>query len=178
MLRYTASRCDPASFTYALSDPTHRFVSRGVNHVLSLSTSIRADSGDGTTNSPAERTGWGGDGSSDGTLRGFLRDAITQHFPKRLDREPGVDFRLPTSQEDDVALAFQLSLGRLNELDLASVRLSDPEAEDGRLAFMDRRRPRAAPHRASCLARWSRRRWPRAAATRRDARSGAAARPW
>ncbi|WP_437672852.1 hypothetical protein [Sorangium sp. So ce131] len=124
------------------SDPTHRFVSRGVNHVLSLSTSIRADSGDGTTNPPAERTGWGGDGSSDGTLRGFLKDAVTQHFPKRLDRVPGVDFRLPTSQEEDVALAFQLSLGRLNELDLANVRLFDAEAEDGRQAFMDPNRGR------------------------------------
>lgn len=124
------------------ADPTHRFVSRGVNHVLSLSTSIRADSGDGTTNPPAERTGWGGDGSSDGTLRGFLKDAIIQHFPKRLAREPGVDFRLPTPEEEDVVLAFQLSLGRLNELDLASVRLFDAEAEDGRLAFMDPERGR------------------------------------
>ncbi|WP_437938960.1 hypothetical protein [Sorangium sp. So ce341] len=124
-------------------DPAHRFVSRGVNHVLSLSTSIRADAGDGSTNPPAERTGWGGDGSSDGTLRGFLRDAVAQHFTKRLDREPGVDFRLPTPQEEDVALAFQLSLGRQNELDLASVRMFDAEAEDGRQAFMD-------PHRGRC----------------------------
>ncbi|WP_437974056.1 hypothetical protein WMF11_36545 [Sorangium sp. So ce295] len=124
------------------ADPTHRFVSRGVNHVLSLSTSIRADPGDGTTNPPTERTGWGGDGSSDGTLRGFLKDAITQHFPKRLAREPGVDFRLPTPEEEDVTLAFQLSLGRLNELDLASVRLFDAEAEDGRQAFMDPNRGR------------------------------------
>ncbi|WP_437968732.1 hypothetical protein WMF04_05295 [Sorangium sp. So ce260] len=123
-------------------DPAHRFVSRGVNHVLSLSTSIRADSGDGTTNPPAERTGWGGDGSSDGTLRGFLKDAVTQHFPKRLDREPGVDFRLPTAQEEDVALAFQLSLGRQNELDLERVRMFDAEAEDGRQAFMDPNRGR------------------------------------
>ncbi|WP_434046609.1 MULTISPECIES: hypothetical protein [Sorangium] len=123
-------------------DSSHRFVSRGVNHILSLSTSIRADSGDGTTDPPAERTGWGGDGSSDGTLRGFLKDAITQHFPKRLDREPGVDFRLPTPAEENVTLAFQLSLGRLNELDLDRVRMSDAEAEDGRLAFMDPNRGR------------------------------------
>ncbi|XXT22591.1 hypothetical protein WME94_13645 [Sorangium sp. So ce429] len=123
-------------------DPAHRFVSRGVNHVLSLSTSIRADPGDGTTNPPAERTGWGGDGSSDGTLRGFLKDAVAQHFPRRLDREPGVDFRLPTPQEEDVTLAFQLSLGRQNELDLERVRLRDAEAEEGRLAFMDPNRGR------------------------------------
>jgi hypothetical protein len=54
------------------SDPTRRFVSRGVNHVLSLRTSISADTGDGTTNPPVERAGWGGDGSDDGSLRGFL----------------------------------------------------------------------------------------------------------
>ncbi|KYF57308.1 hypothetical protein BE08_26850 [Sorangium cellulosum] len=124
-------------------DPERRFVSRGVNHVLSLSTSIQADPGDGTTVPPAERTGWGGDGSSDGTLRGFLRDAVAQHFPRRLDREVGVDFRLPTPQEEDVALAFQLSLGRQNELDLSRVRLHDAQAEEGRLAFMD-------PHRGRC----------------------------
>jgi hypothetical protein len=75
-------------------DP-ERFVSRGVNHVLALRTTLRRDSGDGTTNPPAERTGWGGDGSPDGTLRGFLRGAIEQHFPRTLAREPGRDFRLP-----------------------------------------------------------------------------------
>ncbi|WP_438029824.1 hypothetical protein [Sorangium sp. So ce233] len=123
-------------------DSRHRFVSRGVNHVLSLSTSLRADSGDGTTNPPAERTGWGGDGSSDGTLRGFLKDAVKQHFTRSLDRVEDVDFRLPTTEEEDVALAFQLSLGRQNELDLDRVRMFDAEAEEGRRAFMDPNRGR------------------------------------
>ena len=34
-----------------------RFVSRGVNHVLSLRTSVARDPGDGTTSPPAERVG-------------------------------------------------------------------------------------------------------------------------
>ena len=45
------------------SDPTQRFVSRTVSHVLSLRTSLRPDPRDGTANPPSERTGWSGDGS-------------------------------------------------------------------------------------------------------------------
>ncbi|MFO7177800.1 MAG: hypothetical protein DIU78_003780 [Pseudomonadota bacterium] len=123
-------------------DPTNRFVSRTVNHVLSLATSITPDPADGTPTPPLERTGWGGDGVGDGSLRAFLEGAIKQHFPKTLERRPGIDFRVPTEQEADLALAFQLSLGRLNELDLEQVRIFDPEGEDGRLAFMDPERGR------------------------------------
>ena len=62
-------------------DATHKFVLRGVPHVLSMKTSIAADTGDGTTNPPIERTGWGGDGASaDGSLRQFLTGAVTQHY--------------------------------------------------------------------------------------------------
>jgi hypothetical protein len=63
--------------------------------------------------------------------------AITQHYPKTLARQPGVDFRPPTSQELDLVLAFQLALGRLNELDLTQVNLFDALAQDGRAAYMD-----------------------------------------
>ncbi|HTV25401.1 MAG TPA: hypothetical protein VMG12_42190 [Polyangiaceae bacterium] len=118
-------------------DPAHKFVSRGVNHVLSLRTSIARDAGDGTTNPPAERVGWGGDGSDDGTLRGFLEGAIRQHFTKDLARREGTDFRLPTSDEAQLAETFQLSLGRLNELNLAQVNIFDAEANEGRRAFLD-----------------------------------------
>jgi hypothetical protein len=118
-------------------DPTRKFVSRGVNHVLSLRTSIARDSGDGTTNPPAERVGWGGDGSDDGTLRDFLAGAVRQHFTKDLARREGADFRLPTSDEAQLAETFQLSLGRLNELDLQQVNLFDAEANEGRRAFLD-----------------------------------------
>jgi hypothetical protein len=122
--------------------PTTKFVSRGVTHVLSMKTSIDADSGDGTTNPPSERAGWGGDGAEDGTLRGFLAEAVKQHFTKSLAREPDVDFRPPTPEEADAVEQFQLSLGRLNELDLARVRLFDVQADEGRQAFLDPERGR------------------------------------
>src|SRR6478735_8064005 len=104
-------------------DPTHRFVSRSVNHMLSLRTSILR-------------------GSGDGTLRSFLTGAIKQHFTKNLARREGIDFRLPTPQELDLVNSFQLSLGRQNELDLNRVRITDADAEDGRQAFLDPQRGR------------------------------------
>src|SRR6266700_3321126 len=42
-------------------DPTHKFSVRSVPHVLSMKTSITADTGDFTTIPPVERTGWSGD---------------------------------------------------------------------------------------------------------------------
>ena len=124
-------------------DPTRRFVHRSTPHILSLATSIAPDPTDGTTDPPRERTGWGGDGApGDGTLREFLAGAVAQHFPKTLAREPGVDFRVPSEQELDLALAFQLSLGRLNEIDLTQVRLTDADAEEGRKAYLDPARGR------------------------------------
>ena len=124
-------------------DATHKFVLRGVPHVLSMKTSIAPDTGDGTTNPPIERTGWGGDGASaDGSLRQFLAGAVTQHYPKTLARVPGTDFRVPTAQELDLTLAFQQALGRLNELDLTQVNLFDADANAGRQAFMDPQRGR------------------------------------
>jgi hypothetical protein len=84
-----------------------KFVMRGVPHTLALSTSLRSPSG------PIERTGWGGDR---GSLRDFATGAVTQHFTKTLKRRPGKDFRLPTDGELDALSAFQLSLGRRDEL--------------------------------------------------------------
>ena len=124
-------------------DPAHKFVSRSVNHMLSLGTSVQRDPGDGTSSPPLERTGWGGDGApGDGSLRSFLTGAIKQHFTKTLARREGIDFRLPTALELDLTNAFQRSLGRTSELDLNSVRISDSDAEDGRQAFMDPQRGR------------------------------------
>src|SRR5262245_3513115 len=123
-------------------DATHKFVLRGVPHVLSMKTSIAPDVGDGTTNPPIERTGWGGDGAPDnGSLRSFLTGAVKQHYTRSLARLAG-DFRVPTSQELDLVLAFQLALGRTNELDLTQVNLFDADANAGRLAFMDPQRGR------------------------------------
>jgi hypothetical protein len=119
-----------------------RFVSRTVSHVLSLQTSITRDPEDGTASPPLERTGWGGDGVGDGSLSAFLDGAITQHFTKDLRRRPHVDFRPPTPLEAELTRTFQLSLGRLNELNLADVRISDERAEQGRQAFMDPQRGR------------------------------------
>jgi hypothetical protein len=123
-------------------DPTRKFVSRGVNHVLSLRTSITPDTGDGTTNPPIERAGWGGDGSDDGSLRGFLDAAIRQHFTLDLRRRVDTDFRLATPREAELTETFQLSLGRSNELDLQQVNIFDAEANEGRRAFLDPERGR------------------------------------
>ena len=47
-------------------------------------------------------TAWSGDGApADGSLRSFAVGAVIQHFTKRLDRVPDVDFRLPTDEELD-----------------------------------------------------------------------------
>jgi hypothetical protein len=122
--------------------PTEKFVSRSVSHVLSLATSIARDPGDGTSAAFVERAGWGGDGTVDGSLRAFLKGAVEQHFTKTLARRPGIDFRVPTALEEDLARAFQLSLGRLNELNLQQVNVFDAEANEGRLAFLDPQRGR------------------------------------
>ncbi len=92
-------------------DLENKFTLRGVPHVLALRNSI--DSAQGP------RTGWSGDGSpGDGTLRSFATGAVIQHFPKTLRRIPGVDFRLPSDEELDALEAFQLSLGRQEDLEL------------------------------------------------------------
>jgi len=90
-------------------DLANNFNMRGVPHTLGLRTSI--DSRDGF------HTGWSGDGSpGDGSLRSFATGAVIQHFTKTLGRVPGVDFRLPSDEELDAMEAFQLSLGRQEEI--------------------------------------------------------------
>jgi hypothetical protein len=124
-------------------DPVNKFVIRSVPHVLSLKTSIARDPGDGTASPPIERTGWTGDGApGNGSLRNFLTGAITQHYTKNLARRPGTDFRPPTTEELDLVLAFQLALGRLNELNLEQVNVFDSEASLGKQLFMDPNRGR------------------------------------
>ncbi len=91
-------------------DLEHKFVMRGVPHVLAQRTSVASGQG--------PRTGWSGDGSPDLTLRSFATGAVTQHFTKTLNRAPGVDFRLPTEAELDALEAFMLSLGRQKDLEL------------------------------------------------------------
>ena len=115
-----------------------KFVMRGVPHTLALLqntlTPVPAVPGatpnpdgsipaqDGTTTPPNERTGWGGDGApGTGTLREFIVGAITQHYPKTLNRQAPGDFRMPTTGELDDLEAFQKSLGRRQDLNLAAM---------------------------------------------------------
>lgn len=92
-------------------DLENKFVMRGVPHVLALRTSVNSPQG--------PRTGWSGDGApGDGSLRSFATGAVIQHFTKTLNRVAGVDFRLPTEDELDALEAFQLSLGRQQDLTL------------------------------------------------------------
>lgn len=92
-------------------DLPNDFNMRGIPHTLALRTSV--DSANGP------QTGWSGDGApGDGSLRSFAVGAVIQHFTKTLDRIAGVDFRLPTDEELDALEAFQLSLGRQEELSL------------------------------------------------------------
>lgn len=119
-------------------DLDHKFVTRAVPHTLSLSTSISRDTTDNTSAAVTQRTGWGGDGApGDGSLRSFLDGAIFQHYPQDLSRTFGASFRAATNAERDQVLAFQLALGRTNELNLAQVTLTDSGAAAGKLAFMD-----------------------------------------
>lgn len=92
-------------------DLDNQFVMRGVPHTLALRTSVASPTG--------ARLGWSGDGSpGDGSLRSFAVGAVIQHFTKTTDRVAGVDFRLPTEAELDALEAFQLSLGRQQDLEL------------------------------------------------------------
>jgi hypothetical protein len=52
------------------------------------------------------------DAAADGSVRAFATGAIAQHFPRSLDRIPGVDFRRATDAELDALEAFQRWLGR------------------------------------------------------------------
>jgi hypothetical protein len=110
-------------------DLKNKFVMRGVPHVLGLRTSLASPGG--------PRTGWSGDGApGDGSLRSFATGAVIQHFTKRLNRVNGVDFRLPTDEELDALEAFQLSLGRREDLTLP-LRLKGTVPKRGQAIFLD-----------------------------------------
>jgi mono/diheme cytochrome c family protein len=116
-------------------DPTTHFVLRSVPHTLSLATSVTNPTGAPAT--PANRTGWSGDGAPGaGALRDFQTGAITQHYTRSLARVAGTDFRLAVDGELDRIDHFMRQLGRLNELDLTTVVLNDAGAEAGRQRFL------------------------------------------
>lgn len=102
---------------------------RGVPHTLGMRVSIDSRQG--------PRTGWSGDGApGDGSLRSFATGAVIQHFTKSLDRVLGMDFRLPTDDELDALEAFQLSLGRQQDLTLP-LPLKGTVARRGQEIFLD-----------------------------------------
>lgn len=117
-------------------DLRYRFTMRSVQHTLGLTQTITSP--DGPYVPPLERTGWSGDGApGNGTLREFALGAVKQHFPRTLARVAGSDFVFPTNDELDAMEAFQLSLGRQEELDLSTLSLRDPGAAAGQIAFQN-----------------------------------------
>ena len=113
-------------------NPTGKFVMRAVQHTLSLATSImRPDN-----RTPVQRTGWGGDAApGNGALRLLPNAAVQQHFTRTLNRAAGTDFVLPTDTQLDNMEAFTLASGRLNELNLRNITLTNPAAQAGRARF-------------------------------------------
>ncbi len=111
------------------SDLENVFTQRGVPHTLGLRISVDSPAG--------PRTGWSGDGAPlDGSLRAFAVGAVIQHFTLSLSRVPGVDFRLPTEDELDALEAFQLALGRQQDLTLP-LALKGSMAARGQAIFLD-----------------------------------------
>ena len=119
-----------------LEDPANKFVMRGVPHTLGLQLSLEADTSQVPT--PAEMTGWSGDGApGTGSLHEFAIGAVKQHFTKRLARVEGRDFRQPREHQLDAMEAFQLSLGRDAEFNLATTTFLDAAVESGKSLFVN-----------------------------------------
>lgn len=122
-------------------------VFRSVPHTLALATSITSETiaagGEFAADEQfANATGWGGDGApGSGSLREFALGAIPQHMTRRLERRPGVDFRVPTSAELDALQAYLLSLGRDKDYPLWQLRFTDPLVEAGKLLFDTKQNP-------------------------------------
>lgn len=119
-------------------DLANRFVLRGVQHTLGLQNSRLPQPGSAFEPiPPVERLGWGGDGApGSGSLREFALGAITQHLTRRLNRTPGVDFRVPTDEELDAMAAFQLALGRQTDPDLSAMQFKSPIVRRGQTVYL------------------------------------------
>jgi cytochrome c peroxidase len=112
-----------------------KFVLRSVPHLLGMRNSRIPQPG--SPNPPAERLGWDGGGAPGaGTIRDFAVGAIIQHFTKSLSRVPGTDFRLPTSDEMEALAAFQLALGRQEDLNLPAMQFRSPVVTRGQQIFL------------------------------------------
>jgi cytochrome c peroxidase len=116
--------------------PPSRFVMRGVPHTIGMPVSLTADPTQ--TPTPAEMTGWSGDGSpGTGSLREFAIGAVRQHFTKRLNRVENVDFELPRDRQLDAMEAFQLSIGRAADFNLANITFRDAAVQNGKILFVN-----------------------------------------
>lgn len=118
-------------------DVANKFVMRSVSHVFAQALSITPSTDDGSDPGKLHRTGWDGDGSpGTGTIREFAIGAVNQHNPLTMNRIEGEDFRLPTDFELDALEAFQLSLGRQEELDLSKMDFLDQSVAGGKARFL------------------------------------------
>jgi hypothetical protein len=118
-------------------DLANQFVMRSPNHVFAQALQLQPADTDCTPVPPVHRLGWGGDGAAgSGSLREFAIGAVIQHAPLTLGRVEGVDFRLPTDEELDAMEAFQLSLGRQEEIDLDRMFFTDPNVTAGQDLFL------------------------------------------
>jgi cytochrome c peroxidase len=116
------------------------FVLRATQNVQALANSfVSPDASidftvNGRNPNPSERLGWGNDSAP---LRDFALVAITQHAPKKMGRERGVDFRVPTDEELDALAGYQLALGRQEDFDLPSLTLNSALASTGKALYLD-----------------------------------------
>ncbi len=123
-------------------DLENKFTLRASSSILAVARTLKRPAGDTFIDQtfgliPVQRLGWGGDGApGSGTLREFALGAIIQHMTKSLNRKAGIDFRLPSDEELDALEAFQLSLGRSEELDLAKLKLKNKLANKGQALFV------------------------------------------
>jgi cytochrome c peroxidase len=123
-------------------DPQRGVVLRATQNVQALGNSTTPQdpsffidfSTNGRNPNPPERLGWGNDGAP---LRDFALVAIVQHAPKTLSRTPDFDFRVPTDEELDALVAYQLSLGRQEDFNLRSLELTSPLANSGKALYLD-----------------------------------------
>ncbi|MES2642080.1 MAG: hypothetical protein V4850_21530 [Myxococcota bacterium] len=120
------------------SEPT-KFNMRAVSHTLAMSTSLQSFILDAEGNRVEEfqQIGWSGDGAPNGgvpsmhALRDFANGAIVQHLTQTMEREEGADFRLASIEELDAMEAFQLSLGRQEEIDLTTMVFKNAQVTAG-----------------------------------------------
>ena len=124
-------------------DPSRGHVFRSTQNVQALANSTTPQdpsfgidfSTNGRNPNPPERLGWGNDAPP---LRDFALVAIAQHAPTNAESHSrSVDFRVPTDEELDALVAYQLSLGRQEDFNLPTLELKSTLASNGKTLFLD-----------------------------------------